>query len=298
MQPIGARRAALLLIAILACAAPPAAALSARSLEEVETELAAGVSEPRTEPPGVDTTAPEPATTSDPWADDADLYVDEDEESDAADPVSEPDPFEGLNRGLFGFNNQVDRFVLDPASRAYAFVMPDPAERAILRGFTNLNSPVVFVNDLMQLELKRAGITLTRFVVNSTVGLVGLFDIAEKMGLEGHQSDFGQTLARYGVGSGPYIVIPLLGPATVRDAVGFGVDLFFRPLFYLIGPFDFLIVGTGNGFVVRASYVEELDLLRESSVDYYAAMRSIYFQRRAKELRREPDVDEIGRAHV
>ncbi len=285
MPPIRALVGAAALVAAAALASSPALAFSARSLEEVEADLAAAAP---AEPARPEVSAQPAAPVADDWAADADLYADEEAFEEEEIPA-EPDPFETMNRGLFRFNNQVDRFVLDPASRAYAFVVPDPAEAAILRGFENLNSPVVFVNDVMQLELKRAGVTLTRFLVNSTLGVVGLFDVAADMGLEGHQSDFGQTLARYGLGSGPYIVIPILGPATLRDAVGFGVDLFFRPLFYLLGPFDFLIVGSGNGFVVRASYVEELDILRESSVDYYAAMRSIYFQRRAEQLRRHDD---------
>ncbi len=229
-----------------------------------------------------------PATpaVSDPYAADADLYADEEDwtNPDLAAPA-EPDPFEGANRRLLMFNNGVDRFLLDPASKVYGFVMPDPAERALLRAFTNLNSPAVFINDVFQLEFKRAGVTLSRFVVNSTVGVAGLFDVAGKLGMEGHTSDFGQTMARLGIGSGPYVVIPLLGPSTARDAVGLGVDLFFRPLFYLIGPFEFLIVGTSNGFVVRSSYADEMEALREGSVDYYAALRNAYFQRRAEQLR-------------
>jgi phospholipid-binding lipoprotein MlaA len=192
------------------------------------------------------------------------------------------------------FNNAVDRFVLDPASKAYQFVMPDIAERALLRALANFNSPATFVNDVFQLEFKRAGVTLSRLVVNSTVGLAGFIDVAQHMGMEGHASDFGMTLAKAGLGSGPYIVIPVLGPSTARDAVGFGVDLLFRPLFYLIGPFDFLFVGTGTGFLVRASYMDELEALREGSVDYYATLRNAYFQRRAEQLR-EIGVDVVAR---
>lgn len=223
---------------------------------------------------------------SDPYAVDADLYAEDEDWDDAAPPaLAEPDPFEGANRRLLSFNNGVDRFLLDPASKAYGFIMPDPAERAVLRAFTNLNSPAVFVNDVFQFEFKRAGVTFSRFLVNSTVGLAGLFDVARSMGLEGHTSDFGQTMANVGIGSGPYIVIPLLGPSTARDAIGFGVDLLFRPLFYLLGPLDFLIVGTGNGFVVRSSYADELEALREGSVDYYSTLRNAYFQRRSEQLR-------------
>ena len=296
----------------------PAIALSAASLdEEAEAEAAAEAAEP----PAAEPPAPEPPTAgspeSDSWAPEPDLYADDPPEPPPEDPwavepdlyadeedaegddieslaIPEPDPFEGANRGLLHFNNGVDRFLLDPASKAYQFVMPDFAERALLRAFANFNSPATLVNDVFQLEFKRAGVTLSRLVVNSTVGLAGFIDVGEHMGLEGHVSDFGMTLAKAGAGSGPYIVIPILGPSTARDAVGFGVDLLFRPLFYLIGPFDFLFVGTGNGFLVRASYMEELEALREGSVDYYATLRNAYFQRRAEQLR-EIGVDVVAR---
>lgn len=281
----GPRRVLLAALALLVAA--PASAFSERALQlaprprvgEPLQFVALAEVLPETAPA-------EAADESDPYAADADLYA-ADEDWDAPDPaaIAEPDPFEAVNRRLLSFNNGVDRFLLDPASKAYGFVMPDPAEHALLRAFTNLNSPVVFVNDVFQLKFKRAGVTFSRFVVNSTVGVAGLFDVAKVMGLEGHTSDFGQTMARFGVGSGPYVVIPVLGPSTARDAIGFGVDLLFRPLFYLIGPLDFLIVGTGNGFVVRAAYSEELEALREGSVDYYATLRNAYFQRRAEQLR-------------
>jgi phospholipid-binding lipoprotein MlaA len=298
----------------------PATALSAASLdEEAEAEAAVDAAEPppaaspeseppASEPPASDAWAPDPdlyaddppePPPEDPWAVEPDLYADE-EDTDADDEdlyqlaIPEPDPFETANRGLLYFNNGVDRFLLDPASKAYQFVMPDFAERALLRAFANFNSPVTLVNDVFQLEFRRAGVTLSRLVVNSTVGLAGFIDVAERMGLEAHVSDFGMTLAKAGLGSGPYIVIPVLGPSTARDAVGFGVDLLFRPLFYLIGPFDFLFVGTGNGFLVRASYMEELEALREGSVDYYATLRNAYFQRRAEQLR-EIGVDVVAR---
>jgi len=286
--------------------------------EEAEAEAAAEAAEvpaaepPQVEPPAAgapesDPWAPEPdlyaddapePPPDDPWAVEPDLYADEEDADDDEGidqlAIPEPDPFETANRGLLYFNNGVDRFLLDPASKAYQFVMPDFAERALLRAFANFNSPVTLVNDVFQLEFRRAGVTLSRLVVNSTVGLAGFIDVAEHMGLEGHVSDFGMTLAKAGAGSGPYIVIPVLGPSTARDAVGFGVDLLFRPLFYLIGPFDFLFVGTGNGFLVRASYMEELEALREGSVDYYATLRNAYFQRRAKQLR-EIGVDVVAR---
>jgi phospholipid-binding lipoprotein MlaA len=312
------------ILAVALLLANPASALSAASLDEeaaAEAAAAADAAEPpaqaeappapepppaqapETDPwapePGLYSDEPEEPAPDDPWAVEPDLYADDEDaegdDEDAASPaIPEPDPFEPANRGLLQFNNGVDRFLLDPASKAYQFVMPDFAERALLRALANFNSPVTFVNDVFQLEFKRAGVTLSRLVVNSTVGLAGFIDVAQHMGLEGHVSDFGMTMAKAGLGSGPYIVIPVLGPSTARDAVGFGVDLFFRPLFYLIGPFDLLFVGTGTGFLVRASYMEELEALREGSVDYYATLRNAYFQRRAEQLR-EIGVDVVAR---
>lgn len=264
---------------------------------------------PAAESPKTDAWAPEPdlyadepeePPPSDAWAAEPGLYSDdegegEEDEDAASQAIPEPDPFEGANRGLLHFNDGVDRFLLDPAAKAYQFVTPDIIERALLRAFHNFNSPAIFVNDVFQLEFKRAGVTLSRLVVNSTVGLAGFIDVAERMGLERHESDFGMTLAKAGLGSGPYVIIPILGPSTVRDALGFGVDLFFRPLFWLIGPIDFLVVGTGNGFLVRASYMEEMEALREGSVDYYATLRNAYFQRRAEQLR-EIGVDVVARS--
>jgi len=199
--------------------------------------------------------------------------------------VPEADPLEEMNRAVFGFNERVDRFVVDPVGRAYGWVVPDPAERAVLRFFANLNSPAILLNDILQLEAKRAGVTLSRFVINTTAGVGGLFDVADSVGLDAHHADFGQTMARAGLGSGPYLVIPMLGPSTARDAFGSAVDLLFRPHLYVLGPVQFLLVGSGNGFVARESYIDELEALRDSSVDFYATMRNLYFQRRAEQLR-------------
>lgn len=237
------------------------------------------------------------ADTTDPYADAPyadDLYADEEEDADAeedGDPyaadlaLEEPDPYEDFNRTLFGFNQRADRLVIEPIARAYGWVMPDVAERAVLRFFANLNSPSILVNDLLQLECRRAGVTLTRFVVNTTVGVGGLLDVADSLGLEGHHADFGQTLAVAGVPSGPYLVLPMAGPSTARDAFGSVVDLAFRPHTYFLGPTVVLLVGGGSGIVTREAYHDELEALRESSVDFYATMRNIYFQRRAEQLR-------------
>lgn len=213
-----------------------------------------------------------------------------DEEFDGG-PVGYPDPAESTNRGVFAFNRQVDKWILDPVTRAYQWVVPKPGRDAISRMFTNLGSTKTLVNDFLQLEWKDAGVTGTRLVVNTTVGVVGLFDVAELMGLEGHESDFGQTLALAGTPSGPYIVLPLLGPGTVRDGFGTVVDGFFQPTYYIIGPSnllfgptEILIYGGSAGISTRDRHFRELKALQESSVDFYAALRSGYYQRRVDEI--------------
>src|SRR5690606_5819463 len=127
------------------------------------------------------------------------------------------------------FNVEVDRLILEPVTDAYAVAVPDPARRTVRRVFSNLNSPAVIVNDLLQGELDAFATAVARFTVNTTIGLGGLFDPATSMGLEEHRSDFGQTLAVAGIASGPFLVLPVFGPTTVRDGVGTVVDFFFRP---------------------------------------------------------------------
>jgi phospholipid-binding lipoprotein MlaA len=190
------------------------------------------------------------------------------------------DPLERSNRAMFGFNEGVDRYVLTPVTNAYQFVVPAPVRHSVRRFFVNLNSPVYFVNNLLQLRFRDAAETFGAFALNSTAGFVGLFDPAKEAGWSAHPADFGETLGRFGVNSGPYLVLPLLGPSTVRDGFGDVVDRAFQPLTYLLGMGELLFIGGGNGVVVREANDEALAALRESSVDYYAAMRSAYTQNR------------------
>jgi len=199
------------------------------------------------------------------------------------------DPFEAANRKTFAFNQGIDRWVLDPITHGYQWLVPGPARRGLNRVFINLNSPVIFANQVLQLRPNAAGLTLGRFVANSTLGLAGILDVAEdQMSIPRQEADFGQTLARYGLPRGPYLVIPLFGPATVRDAVGRIVDQGLAPLNYLFGPLNLqwqLLRGGSEGLVLRDANLEALDALRDASVDYYAALRSAYLQsRRAMEL--------------
>lgn len=221
------------------------------------------------------------------------LYDDEyfgDDDFDQS-PVGYPDPAESTNRVVFAFNRQVDKWLLDPLTRAYQFVVPKPARHAISRAFLNLSSTKTLVNDLLQLEWLDAGVTTSRLVINTTIGIVGLFDVARTIGLEAHESDFGQTLALAGTPSGPYIILPILGPANVRDGVGTVVDGFFQPTYYILGPADLLIGPTeiliysgSSGLSTRERHFAELKALEDSSIDFYAALRSGYYQDRIMEI--------------
>ena len=226
---------------------------------------------------------PLPSRASIPSAPDP-LYDDEVEIA----PPHFPDPLERVNRSTFRLNLGLDRWVFDPVTRAYAFVVPDPARRAVRRAFANLNSPSTFVNDVLQLELRDAGVTLTRFVVNSTIGVAGILDPASRLGLERHDADFGQTLALAGVPSGPYLILPAIGPTNARDATGYLVDFLFRPTTYLITPAGHLVytpVTEGSaGLAARDAHADALRALQASSVDFYAALRSAYYQDRTAHI--------------
>jgi phospholipid-binding lipoprotein MlaA len=195
-----------------------------------------------------------------------------------------PDPWEPFNRQMLAVNDGLDRWIVSPLVDVYTFVMPGPARVCLRRFFFNLRSPAILANDVFQLELRDAGVTLGRFVTNSTIGVAGFFDPAAELGLAAHDADFGQTLALAGVPSGPFLIVPLLGPMCLRDGVGTITDMFFRPTTYLLGPIDQLfyysIHGGGAGIVEREREDRALDALRASSVDYYAALRNAYYQYR------------------
>ena len=204
---------------------------------------------------------------------------------DAADGVTAyPDPLEPANRATLGFNEQLDRFVIAPISRGYSTVMPDQAEFAVRRVFRNLSEPISFLNHTLRLEPKLAGETLARFGMNTIGGVGGLIDIATPAGLPEHHADFGGTLHRYGTPSGPYLIVPVLGPSTARDAVGDAVDAVLAPQTYLLSGAGQIVIGTGNGISARSEHGPSLTALRENSVDFYAALRTAYYLSRESEL--------------
>jgi phospholipid-binding lipoprotein MlaA len=203
------------------------------------------------------------------------------------------DPIEPTNRRMLRANLAMDRWFLHPVTNAYASVVPNPARRAVRRALLNLWSPALFVNDVLQLAPIDASVTLTRLAVNSTIGLAGLFDPAERMGLERHHTDFGQTLALYGVASGPYVVLPVLGPTTVRDGSGYVVDFLFQPTTYVLPGLTLFIYASiqqgSTGLATRDAYAEQLDALEASSVDFYAGLRSAYYQDRVAAIAERSD---------
>lgn len=199
------------------------------------------------------------------------------------------DPLEPLNRATFGFNETLGKIVLEPTAKGYRAVVPRPVRHSVSNALQNLKSPVILANDILQGEGKRAGDTFVRFLINSTLGLAGLFDVAKGMGIEGHREDFGQTLARWGVGEGPYLVLPLFGPSSPRDGIGRGVDIVSDPFFWIVrsSDEDYLnYVRTGvEGIDDLERNLDELDALEKSSIDFYAALRTRYRENRSGEIR-------------
>ena len=198
------------------------------------------------------------------------------------------DPLEPMNRYFFELNYAADELLLKPLAGWYYVALPNFAQDGVRNVLRNVHSPVVLANDLFQGETDRAGVTVSRFLVNSTMGLGGLFDIAARMGLDYHDEDFGQTLAVHGVGEGPYLMLPLLGPSNPRDATGRVVDMLFDPLTYIgvFGGVDNIGLGAAvvEGLDTRARNLKTLDEIRKGSLDYYATIRSLYRQHRNDEI--------------
>ena len=196
------------------------------------------------------------------------------------------DPLEPMNRAVFAFNLALDEVVLEPVARGYRAAVPQGGRNAIGRFLANLRLPLTFANDVLQLEFRHSAETLVRFAVNTTVGLAGFFDIVP---IEPRQEDFGQTLGRYGIGEGPYLVLPVLGPSSLRDSVGLAVDTVLDPWRAPLDPTQSLAFAAqrrlAEGVTERERLIEEFAELRRTSLDLYVAMRSLYRQRRGNEIR-------------
>lgn len=203
------------------------------------------------------------------------------------------DPFENANRAIFSFNTAVDKAVIHPIAKGYNAVIPAPARTGVDNALKNLRSPVNLANQLLQGDIDGAGNVVVRAVVNTLLGLGGLIDIAGAEGIEYEGEDFGQTLAKWGVGHGPYLVVPIIGPSSTRDYIGFAVDSFADPLRWYLFNIDkkgIYYAKVGVEYLnLRASLVDVLEDLEKSSIDYYAATRSAYYQRREALVNDEGD---------
>ena len=199
------------------------------------------------------------------------------------------DPFESFNRGVFSVNQSLDRAVIKPVAKAYRSALPEPVRDSIRSFVDNLSEPLVFANDLLQGRGAAAGITGRRFIINSTWGVVGLFDKAADRGMPRQSGDFGQTLFSWGFVDGPYLMLPLFGPSNIRDALGMGVDAYAAPLGH-VGSHATrrtatASVGITGGIDERSRNIETLEGIEASSVDFYAYLRSVWRQNRQATLR-------------
>jgi phospholipid-binding lipoprotein MlaA len=199
------------------------------------------------------------------------------------------DRLESFNQAMFTFNRKADDWVLHPVASRWADVMPAPAGASVSRFFKNVGVIPRFANDLFQLQFKQGGTEVARFGINSTVGVAGLFDPAYNwFGLKQEDNDFGLTLAKYGVGEGPYIVLPLLGPSTVRDALGGFADGAMNPVNYVVSGAP-LYEGAAKAFSAvntRSQNLDRFDDVDRYSIDLYGAVQDGYLQRRLQQENR------------
>ena len=203
---------------------------------------------------------------------------------------AEEDSWEGFNRAMFSFNEGVDRWVFEPLARGWDFILPDPVQTGVSNFAQNVQTPWIAVNQLLQGKPLECASDMGRFVLNTTVGGAGFFDPADEVfGLDRHEEDFGQTLGRWGVPSGPYVVWPIMGPSTVRDTGGLIADSaasaygYFMPVYGTIGYW------TLNAVNARSRVLTEVDNARGASLDFYAAVRNAYLTRRDRLVRDEKE---------
>lgn len=213
-------------------------------------------------------------------------YIPPPEAPGAINPVY--DPWHGLNRPLFSVYMFLDSYLVRPVAAGYGWVVPDPIKEGVYNAFRNLEAPIILANDLLQFDITGGVTTIGRFAVNSTVGGLGFFDVAAKAGMPGHLADFDQTLNHYGVPGGPYMILPLLGPGTVRHNFGRLVDFAFDPLTWISGVDGSVKIGRAAGDVIskREALIDSLDTMRKDSIDWYATFRAVYYQDRTVVLQK------------
>jgi len=195
------------------------------------------------------------------------------------------DPWEGFNRGVYSFNETMDNVLFNHVSNLYQAITPNFVDRGVTNFFNNLNDIAVVVNDILQFKIDQALSDASRFIFNSTIGLVGFFDVSTPMGLPKHDEDFGQTLAYWGVGSGPFLMVPFFGPATIRDALGLAVDNgILNPVFYLDNTELKAGLLTLNYVDFKADLLSAKKLVAEAAIDEYEFIKNAYFEKRASQI--------------
>lgn len=201
------------------------------------------------------------------------------------------DPLEPMNRVVFGFNDIVDRVLIEPAAKAYKAVLPTPVRDSVQSFMRNLKTPLTFANNILQGDMEGASKTTARFVMNTVVGVGGLYDFAATRGIEYQSADFGQTMAKWGVGSGAYLVLPIIGPSTLRDSVGLLADTVADPVRIVAHNTDndwiYYVRAGLQGVDTRSRLLEVTDDLRANNLDYYTATKSTYIQNRMKTINAE-----------
>jgi len=216
----------------------------------------------------------------------------------SAEALAANDPYEAMNRDTLKLNGKIDKYFVIPTVAVYFYVVPDDGRKMIHNLLQNLDLPTVFVNDVLQGEVRRAGQTLARFSINSTLGIGGFLDPAtRKFHIPAHGEDFGQTLGVWGVGEGPYLVLPFFGPQPPRDAFGQIADIALDPTSYIhlkqhiwwdAGRYYFTLLD------LRGQTYQQVQGIQRSSVDYYASLRSLYRQLRNNEIRNgRPDTQKL-----
>ena len=203
----------------------------------------------------------------------------------------EDDPFESINREIFAFNDNADKYIIGPIAHTYRDVVPDPVRDSIRNFLLNLKQPLSAINATLQGDFIRGASAVGRFTINSTVGILGLFDVANYIGLEPINEDAGQTLGAWGVEPGPYIVLPLLGPSSTRDLIGKVGDWLIDPVgLYLIGQdHEDILIATNvtKAIDTRVELDGVIEGSRKNSLDPYAIIRTMYLQRRAQQIANE-----------
>lgn len=187
---------------------------------------------------------------------------------------------------MFGFNDTLDRYALEPVARGWDYVMPDPVQRSLAHFFTNLRFPIVLANDILQGRPRAAAESLARFEINTFFGGLGFFDLATDLGLRAQEEDTGQTLAVWGISPGPYLVLPLFGPSNPRDTVGLAGDFALGFYTYFV-PVPFVTMGASAIDIVnqRSRLLDEVANAKDASLDYYVFVRNAYVQRRWRLVR-------------